>query len=398
MSISNLYPQIRPSLNLDFANSDRLDPRITFTRASTGTFFNSAGVLTSAAVDAPRFDYNPSTLAAQGLLIEEARTNLLTYSAQYDNAAWTKEASVSVSANTTVAPDGTTTGDTVTADVDRAIYQSVTATIGTTYCQSVFIKAGTATSILFRDDTGAGRNITINPSTGAITATGGTLVTSGSQAIGNGWWRYWFAYVADATTVRGLLRPSTGGAAQTYIVWGAQTEAGSFPTSYIPTTTTALTRSEDKASVNTLSPWYNASAGTLYADFAGRVSGIQPYISMLTNTGETERIYQRYVGGQYQSIARVANVDIASVYNTTEGSAVNAKIATAYDSSQLATSTNGQAVTGLAVASLSSVPSGLNKLWLGSFAGTSAFSNGYLRRVTYYPRRLSNAELQAITA
>jgi hypothetical protein len=177
-----------------------------------------------------------------------------------------------------------------------------------------------------------------------------------------------------------------------------QLEQGAFATSVIPTTTTALTRAADVASVNTLSPWYNASAGTIYADFAGRVSGTQPYITMLSNTGETERIYQRYVSGQYQSIARVAGVDIASVYNSSEGSAVNAKIATAYDSSQLATSTNGQAVTGLAVASLSSVPSGLNKLWLGSFTGSGSFANCYLRRVTYYPRALSAAELASITA
>lgn len=70
-----------PALNLQFAGSTTLDPRITFTRASTGTYIDSAGALQSAAINVPRFDYNPTTLQPLGLLIEEARTNILLNSA-----------------------------------------------------------------------------------------------------------------------------------------------------------------------------------------------------------------------------------------------------------------------------------------------------------------------------
>jgi hypothetical protein len=385
---------------------------ITFTRASTATFFNSAGVLTSAAVDAPRFDYNPSTLAAQGLLIEEARTNLLLQSQDFATtwaAAGTSPAVVT--ANTTTSLDGTVNADTVSgtgANSDR-VQQTVTVAASTTYVISFFVKNSTSVQSRFHvsnPNSGTTNSETyITWSGSAITGFINTGTTVGvAVAYPNNWWRVYFAFTtnaSDAGTATVRFYPNSTGADATFkavFLWGAQLEAGAFPTSYIPTTTTALTRAADVASVNTLSPWYNASAGTIYADFAGRVSGTQPYITMLSNTGETERIYQRYVSGQYQSIARVAGVDIASVYNSSEGSAVNAKIATAYDSSQLATSTNGQAVTGLAVASLSSVPSGLNKLWLGSFTGSGSFANCYLRRVTYYPRALSAAELASITA
>lgn len=66
----------RPALQLNFLSSTSLDSRITFTRASTATFVGSNGLIQSAAINAPRFDYDPVTLAPKGLLIEEARTNL----------------------------------------------------------------------------------------------------------------------------------------------------------------------------------------------------------------------------------------------------------------------------------------------------------------------------------
>jgi len=208
-----------PSLDLRFADNKTLGDAysggspVTFTRASSGTYVGSDG------------------------LLKTAVTNLLLRSEEFDNASWTKQSSVSVSANTTIAPDGALTADTVTADQSLGIFQSITATVGATYTNSVYIKAGTATSVMLRDDTGAGRHIVLNPSTGVITATSGTLVSSGSQALSNGWYRYFMTYVADATTVRGIIRPNSAGSAQTFIAWGAQIEQASALGDYVPTTT-----------------------------------------------------------------------------------------------------------------------------------------------------------------
>jgi len=66
---------VQPSLVLDFAGTGTLDSRITFTRSTTATYYNSSGVLSTAAINAARFDYNPSTLAPLGLLIEQSSTN-----------------------------------------------------------------------------------------------------------------------------------------------------------------------------------------------------------------------------------------------------------------------------------------------------------------------------------
>jgi hypothetical protein len=381
---------------------------ITFTRASTATFFDSAGVLTSAAIDAPRFDFNPSTLAARGLLIEEARTNLLFRSEDFATT-WVP-VNTTILSNVENAPSATTTADKLILDAGAnpgnstdGITQTQTLVNSTVYTYSIFAKsAGTNTFRIRSNVSGSLYNFVLSGA-GTAPATNFEVTAASIQPVGNGWYRCTWTFTTTTTapgnrTDFWRLKTDVADGTNGVFIWGAQVELGAFPTSYIPTTTTALTRAADVASVNTLSPWFNSASGTIYADFAGRVSGTTPYMMMLSNTGETERIYQRYVGGQYQSFARVAGVDIASVFNAGEGSAVNAKIATAYDSSQLATSTNGQAVTGAAVASLSSVPSGLNKLWLGSFAGLGSFANGYLRRVSFFPRRLSNAELQTLTS
>ena len=80
MSIKRFFPDTRPTLDLNFAATKRLDPRITYSRASTGTFVGSNGLIQSAAVNQARFEHNPLTGESLGLLVEDARTNLVRYS------------------------------------------------------------------------------------------------------------------------------------------------------------------------------------------------------------------------------------------------------------------------------------------------------------------------------
>jgi hypothetical protein len=118
---SSSYPTVRPSLNLDFANSQSVDPRITFTRASTATRVNANGLIEVVASNSPRIDFDPATQVCKGLLIEEQRTNLLTYSENFDNAAWGKQ-SVTVNANAAIAPDGTLTADKLIESTTNAVH------------------------------------------------------------------------------------------------------------------------------------------------------------------------------------------------------------------------------------------------------------------------------------
>jgi len=408
------------SLDLAFVDAGVLDPRVTFTRASTATYFDSAGVLTSAAINAPRFDYNPATLAARGLLIEEQRTNLMLYSEQFDNAWWTKTR-CSITADATNAPTGTAVADKLVEDTSvnlshPLISTTVTLSGTTVHSFSVFAKAAERTAMVLRINAGAdGIYGSFNLSTGAV----GTVFNSGTgsgatlsiQNVGNGWYRCTLTGICSSTstTPTGVIYPAvsttdpagtsivyTGDGTSGIFVFGAQLEAGAFPTSYIPTTTTALTRSADVASVNTLSPWFNATAGTLYAQ-----------VSLITVSNDANRFVAalsdgttaNYIGvfrqtdqqpvGQVQTSAGTqAALGAGAVWTTT----ASRKLALSYATNDFKFCTNGGTVF---TDTAGTVPT-VTQLQLG-LIGSSFRVNGWLERVTFYPRVLSSAELQAIT-
>jgi len=390
---------------------------ITFTRASTATYFDSAGVLQSAAVDAPRLDYNPSTLAAQGLLIEEARTNSLLRSAEFDNASWIKTRAT-VTANTATAPDGTTSADSIVEDGTAANTHDlrqggITNSATTNWTLSFFLKAVNRTWALIELQNASATNnrarAWFNLQTGVVgtgntVGSGITYVSHSIQNVGNGWYRCVVVGTVDVSVtsiqawVEGTIADNTtnydGVNGQTSVyIWGAQLEAGAFPTSYIPTTTTALTRAADVASVNTLSPWFNATEGTLFAESSVNYTvpaTFFPLAASLNDNSSNNRIEVGYLTTVVAGFeVSVGGVSQAGLYPST--AAQVRRTAGAYAANDFAVSTNSSAPT---TDTSGSIPS-VTRLALGT--RTSGGTVIHLRRVTYYPRRLSNAELQALT-
>jgi hypothetical protein len=192
--------------------------------------------LQTAASGEPRFDHDPITGESKGFLIEEQRTNLLTYSEQFDNAAWVK-ARATITTNTVVAPDGTLTGDKLvedtTASNNHLVVQAETFSAAD-YTFSVYLKAAERTfaRLVVFDGTSA-FSYYVNLSTGAISNESGTL-TANVDDVGNGWYRASLSLTAAAGTGNVAIRAATGGSGSddTYTgdgysgiyVWGAQLE------------------------------------------------------------------------------------------------------------------------------------------------------------------------------
>ena len=214
-----------------------------YTATTTQPITNYIPVLQTAAANVARFDHTPTTGEALGLLIEEQRTNLLTYSEQFDNAAWIKT-NTSSSANTIVAPDGTLTGDTIVMDAisnnDFYLYQVYSGwTSGVTYTQSWYVKSAGISWVQVTGSTGtAATNFrNINITTGEL---GNGNYPSGSvtvTSVGNGWYRISVTEVATSTSASGrfLLALLTsdvatrlsnvdGNGYSGIFIWGAQLE------------------------------------------------------------------------------------------------------------------------------------------------------------------------------
>lgn len=406
MSIQNNFPAIKPTLLLDFANTEVLDPRVTFTRASTATYFDQFGILQTAASGVPRFEHNPITFESLGLEIEEQRTNLVTYSEQFDNAAWTKSNS-SITANTIVAPDGTLSGDKLvenTANATHFAFASVAVTSGVAYTFSFYAKSGERTTVNPSLSLGfpAGSSALFDLSTGI--ATPGVSATASMALVGNGWYRCSFTATANSTTSANaaifLFSGSvtyTGDGFSGIYIWGAQLEVGTFATSYIPTVASQVTRAADSASMTgtNFSSWYNQAEGTLYAESAtNNPAAVSSAVaSLFASASNFQRI--RHVG----ALIDITAVSSGATTVDTDGVAVTVgafgKTAMGFKVNDYAQYTN----TSLGGTDNSAaLPVGINVLNIGSTDGSGNNLNGTIRKIAYYPIRVSNTNLQALTS
>jgi hypothetical protein len=244
---------------------------MTVVRATTATRVNSAGLIESMANNVPRLDYSNGTCPS--ILVEPQRTNNVLYSEQLDNASWNK-LNTTVVANNAISPDGTTSADLVyptTSGTDRLIEQVSVAVIAQTWTSSFFVKAsGFSWVLVYAPNLGV---CWFNASSGVFGTIGGGVTASVLGQV-NGYWRisftgtvvssnaYFYAGPADANGSTTATVNGTNG----LLIWGCQLELGSYATSYIPTTSAAVTRNADVISKTGISSLIGQTEGTIFVD------------------------------------------------------------------------------------------------------------------------------------
>jgi hypothetical protein len=372
-----------------------------YTLTTTATVTNYIPVLLSAASNVPRFDHNPTTRESLGLLIEEQRTNLATYSEQFDTVYTTGR--TTVTANTIVAPDGTLTGDKIVEDNTAGEHflnrtTNITVTNGVAYTFSWYAKKAERTKM--RLYVAAMNNLVVfyDLETGTATySAGGTSYSFGMQNVGNGWWRCFATSTIGGTGFGDTLSLVSTGTTVSYTgdgfsgiyVWGAQLEAGGFSTSYIPTVASQVIRSADSASMTgtNLSSWYRISGGTTYAEMA-RVNSSSANASSInwsTNPNAKSELLLNSNGNVIASVS-ASGIDTRALLFTSIPGTSNIKVAMAYANDDYAASFNGSAVS---TDTSGLVPDFYNQL---TFSGS-----GYFKKYAFYPTRVTNAQLQALT-
>jgi hypothetical protein len=402
----SLYGQ--PSLDLVFTGPKKSlrsrigNQQVEFTRGSTATYTDESGIIRTAAQDEARFDHD-SDGNSLGLLIEESRTNLITYSetttANWARSGGTTAVDLNESAvgifNGVLLTDGGNT-------LHTTVPPSISLTSGTSYTVTAFIKYGTSGQVLIKiRDNVIGDDTFVAGSPGNITATreaAGTVSNITEKTLSDGVTQITFTISISTTSTNGHS-PGIGPYSSdnsNITVYGMQIEAGSFPTSYIPTSGSTVTRSADVASITgtNFSSWYNQSEGTFTLKTSAIRSGaIGILLGGISNTvyGEVEiaRVnnevwFVDYLTSPFRKISHDVSVGenrISGSYDnqTAQAIAVNGTVSTT--SQNFNTSTN--VITGIS----------LMRRHTQNFE-----SNGHISRLTYYPVRLPDATLQALTA
>lgn len=393
--------RVLPRMALDFTTGV-LDPRVTVTRAlNTATRINSSGYIEVVNANLPRFDYDPVTLAPKGLLIEEARTNLVLQSQTFQTTWTNQETTEQVNAG--IAPDGLLTAEKLIPTVvndSHWINQNITVSAGLNTF-SFYAKAN-GYSVVQALNSPTTDRINFDLSNGTVgSATG---FTGTITAVGNGWYRCTATTTTTATTsgwARIAIVPSStsargaafaGDGTSGVLIWGAQMELGAFATSYIPTTTTTLTRNADAVSMTgaNFSSWYNATSGAILARSRQSViTGTRP--SIYISDGTANNIISLRGLAANPELYIKATTDQAQIDAGTLTANASFGLTGAWATDNCAAAING----GAAVTDTSATIPTVDRMLIGS-DGTN-YLNGQIERISYWPQRIINAEAQAFS-
>jgi hypothetical protein len=369
---------------------------------------NAGAAPASAAYYGPRFDYDPVTLEAKGLLIEEQRSNLLLRSEDF-TTSWTLN-SATITANTVISPDGTQNADKIVEAATisyHGAFQSVT-TSGVLTFSAYFKAAERNYAMLFFDSVGAGRAIfdLVNGTVDSILT--GTRVSSANiSPVGNGWYRCSITSVSLASSSYFPAVCASNGTAS-YLgditkgvyVWGAQLEVGAFPTSYIPTAASAVTRTADVAEIrgSNFYSWYNQNEGTLYADSNTFSSSIATIVASANDNTSNNRIQIGRTNTSNRALrVFVTSNGIEEVSNLGAGTTSVSqfgKVIFGYKVNDF----RGAALGTLSAADTLGITPIVNRLEIGFVFSQGSSFNGHIKQINYYNLRLSDSTLQGLTA
>jgi hypothetical protein len=384
------------ALDLQFAADKTLTarkgPTPTFTRASTATFVGSDGLIQSAAINTPRFDHDPVTLACRGLLIEESRTNLCLRSEEFNNVTWAKSGTIVtapvVTADQTDSPSGS-------LSADRIVFPAVAGVNAFSLVTQFFVQSAGAvhTASVYLRGLSGGEKVWW-----AWTPNGVTYVRK-ECVLTTSWQRFNFTYTSVAgnnfvqlgVDLRDLSQSTQP--SQTIFAWGAQLETGSFPTSYIPTTTAAVVRSADVCSItgSDFTGFYNQSEGTMLANAFTLASGDRTVLAADDNTAN-EMIRLRTEGTNPFFKVTDGGSDVVAIDAGTVTANTAFKLIGAYKVNDFASSING----GSAVTDTTGTIPTVDRMRIGAGQVGNTMC-GCISAIRYFKKRLPDAKLQSLT-
>ena len=352
---------------------------LNLSRASTKLIRGMDGMLQSCAVDVPGFDHD-ALGRARGLLIEGAATNFLRYSTAFDNVLWEKNAGVSIGPSAIAAPDGSVSA--MALDLPGGadgIYQSVGDLVaGETYSFAVWMRAVSGTA-----------DVTFGGIDGA---------SAHGFMLDETWQRVSISEPASGTTRYPKISTEVSGLPASVLIWNAQLEAGPVPTSDIISNGIPATRAPDQVMLDP-GDWFAQGAGTFVFDLKlpNAWNGIWRIVQLSSASLNDDHLDLGYDSDADQLRVSLRKDGTPIVTQSLYGMlnpGTRARIALAWDDDVVAVGVNGgvlKSPDGFAM------PRNFSHIVLGSYDGTDKHLNGHVRNLSYWPERLADARLLALS-
>lgn len=389
------------------------DGDFTFTRSGNATRVNKAGLVETIGTNIGRLNYdltNGTPASCPSLLLETSRTNLLQRSAEFDNTYYTKF-DTSITPNVITSPDGSLNADEITKESDYGSISKTAITIssGSNYTLSIFVKKGTTNFFSLRQASGSYDvrkqfNLITKEVTDAPFANQNGFISSEIEDYPDNWYRLSIICTSNSTSLdvsfySGKVAESTFNG-DSYI-WGAQLEAGSYATSYIPTTTGVVTRTADFVSGGGDANLFNDSEGTLFVE--AKVPDNNTSVINVINISDgtlANRVLFQWGGAlnrlrTYVVVAYSTQTLIETNSYNTEG---YLKIAVRYKTNDVAFYVNGTKIN--FDNNANTFPEGtLNTIdFTNGNLGSDYYFNGNIKQLMYFDTALSDSELQTLTS
>jgi hypothetical protein len=347
-----------------------------------GTQLNEGGLKdyqkTETRLNIPRLDYSNGTCPS--LLVEPQRTNRILWSAQFTNATWSA-IDTTISANTTISPEGIQNADTMAISSSTSRIFQYTGLGAGTYTASVYIKSLSGTpTIQFR------MVVDGNDITDSIPTT-------------TEWVRHDFTFTASASMDYFVLRGESG--TGSVAIWGAQLEAGSYATSHIPTTSASVTRNADVVSKTGISSLIGQTEGTIFLDFVLKnpLSATNRIISLtesVWNTGGSIRLDIDFNQIKADFVNGGSNIGTIT-YSTTPLQNTRYKVAIAYKENDCQMYING--VDAGSDTTTGAMPT-CSEFYLNALGGgfNAPYEASNINATALWKTRLTNTQLQTLTS
>ena len=373
-----------------------------FTRSSSATRINSQGLIETVASGVSRLNYpmiDGKVVGCPHHILENSATNLVTYSEDFSQSYWTKSGATVTSGFTS--PDGTNNAYKLvegTNNGSHQIYSSfLSGSSGNNYTTSFFVKAAERTWCRIMNYGGA--TVFFDLANGVV---GAESNASGKiEALSNGWYKISSTYVSQSNE-RAYLHIAESNNTNSYqgngtsgiYVFGAQVEQGSYPTSYIPTNGSAVTRSAETANGSGDAATFNDSEGVLMIESSLLdVSQDGNRISISDGSSAENRITFRYLNDNETQIELGLTNGFSEILNVDSSESFN-KIAVVYNSTNASVFINGFNLVTDTMSSLS----GLSQLQFNRFNSNTENFYGNTKQLQYYNSALTDSELETLTS